>query len=420
MGWSPLRRDNQRPSPSATAAIKIKLLGSAKKNEDQVIQDTRFFQKEILPLLTNHRGHNEWNRKQSEIWWRGIPPCLRERVWCLTIRNDLNITKELFDICLQRSKEKVWTQVTSSPLTRDQINHDHQQSNQNASKEPTDTCSASSSGLGSSDASSDNGSADISNDDANETVADLIKIDVSRTFPQLGLFQECGPYHEPLINILGAYVTYRPDINYVQGMSFLAGMLLLNMKPEAAFNCFANLLNNKLLMAFYRLDSKAMRAYYETFQLLLRTNLPEVASHFERENMTPDLYIVDWIYTLFSRSLPLDVSSRVWDLFLRDGELFVFRAALGVLAMYSDIVTKLDFIHLAVFLTKLPDSIDGDRLFDSISKIKMAAEKRQFDDIVEYHLANPGEVKHCSTGRMIKVTRECNLKRSLNLWLPVS
>lgn len=34
-------------------------------------------------------------------------------------------------------------------------------------------------------------------------------------------------------------------------------------------------------------------------------------------------------FTLFSKSLPLDVASRVWDVFCRDGEAFLFRAALG-------------------------------------------------------------------------------------------
>ena len=34
-------------------------------------------------------------------------------------------------------------------------------------------------------------------------------------------------------------------------------------------------------------------------------------------------------FTLFSKSLPLDIASRVWDVFCRDGEAFLFRAALG-------------------------------------------------------------------------------------------
>jgi len=39
------------------------------------------------------------------------------------------------------------------------------------------------------------------------------------------------------------------------------------------------------------------------------------------------------MYTLFSKSLPLDVASRVWDVFCRDGEEFLFRTALGLFSL---------------------------------------------------------------------------------------
>ena len=35
------------------------------------------------------------------------------------------------------------------------------------------------------------------------------------------------------------------------------------------------------------------------------------------------------IFTLFAKALSLDVASRVWDVFARDGEEFLFRTALG-------------------------------------------------------------------------------------------
>ena len=53
-------------------------------------------------------------------------------------------------------------------------------------------------------------------------------------------------------DLLGAYVCYRPDLGYVQGMSFIAAILLLNMEEADAFIVFANLVNRPLLAAFYR------------------------------------------------------------------------------------------------------------------------------------------------------------------------
>ena len=48
------------------------------------------------------------------------------------------------------------------------------------------------------------------------------------------------------------------DLNFfflkVQGMSFIAAVLLLNMDVADAFVCFANLLNRPCQVAFFRVD----------------------------------------------------------------------------------------------------------------------------------------------------------------------
>lgn len=44
---------------------------------------------------------------------------------------------------------------------------------------------------------------------------ELIKLDVSRTFPHLCFFQKDGPYHQPLHDVLGAYACYNTKIGYV-------------------------------------------------------------------------------------------------------------------------------------------------------------------------------------------------------------
>lgn len=185
-----------------------------------------------------------------------------------------------------------------------------------------------------------------------------------------------GPYHDPLHNILGAYACYRPDVGYVQGMSFLAATLLLNMDETDAFIAFSNLLNRPAHMAFFRVDQPVVRqyslyvvfiiviaivlvmiiimiivmiiiiiiikgsnitghpfqmcAYYNAFEELLVMNLPYLAEHLRNIEVTPDLYILDWLLTVFSRPLPIDAAVRIWDVYLRDGEEFLLRAAIGV------------------------------------------------------------------------------------------
>lgn len=50
------------------------------------------------------------------------------------------------------------------------------------------------------------------------------------------------------------------------------------------------------------------------------------------------------LYTLYSKSLPLDVACRVWDVYLRDGEEFLIKTALGI--VYSNTFLKAAIIYI--------------------------------------------------------------------------
>ncbi|KAK2180444.1 hypothetical protein NP493_443g06023 [Ridgeia piscesae] len=165
-------------------------------------------------------------------------------------------------------------------------------------------------------------------------------------------------------------------------MSFIAAVLLLNMDVADAFICFANLLNRPCTIAFFRLDESLVKCYFDTYELLFAENLPVLYEHFEKQKVTADLYVIDWMFTLYARSLPLDIASRAWDVFFRDGEEFLFRMALGILKMYEEILLNLDFIHLAQFLTRLPETMNPDELFHSIDAIHMTVDKRPFQRVL--------------------------------------
>uniref|UniRef100_UPI00398E5BB1 TBC1 domain family member 14-like isoform X1 n=2 Tax=Pristiophorus japonicus TaxID=55135 RepID=UPI00398E5BB1 len=284
------------------------------------------------------------SRKVRDLWWQGIPPSVRGKVWSLAMGNDLNITHELYDICLTRAKDKCRSLSTAH--------------------------------------------SDVDNEDLGLSAADreasleLIKLDISRTFPNLCIFQQGGPYYDVLHSILGAYTCYRPDVGYVQGMSFVAAVLILNLDTADAFIAFANLLNKPCQMAFFRVDHGLMLKYFSAFEVFFEENLPPLFAHFKKNNLTPDIYLIDWIFTLYSKSFPLDLACRVWDVFCRDGEEFLFRTALGILKIYEDILNQMDFIHMAQFLTKLPEDMSSEDLFGAISTIHMQSRNKKWAQVL--------------------------------------
>uniref|UniRef100_A0A5F9DC66 TBC1 domain family member 14 n=1 Tax=Oryctolagus cuniculus TaxID=9986 RepID=A0A5F9DC66_RABIT len=219
------------------------------------------------------------SRKVRDLWWQGIPPSVRGKVWSLAIGNELNITHELFDICLARAKERWRSLTTGGPGT----------------------------GVDSEDAGFP--AAD------REASLELIKLDISRTFPSLCIFQQ-------------------------------------------------------------------MLTYFAAFEVFFEENLPKLFAHFKKNNLTPDIYLIDWIFTLYSKSLPLDLACRIWDVFCRDGEEFLFRTALGVLKLFQDILTKMDFIHMAQFLTRLPEDLPAEELFASVATVQMQSRNKKWAQVL--------------------------------------
>ncbi|XP_068207350.1 TBC1 domain family member 14-like [Palaemon carinicauda] len=322
-----------------------KAQANLQRQEEQLAAAVASWNNEFLPKWETMHTH----KKCRELWWHGLPSCVRGKVWKMAIGNELNITSQLYNIMVQRSMDKLVTLSECGSV---------------ASQEDI-----------------------ISDPGDQEGTIDLIHLDVSRTFPHLCIFQKGGPYHDPLHHILGAYACYRPDVGYVQGMSFLAATLLLNIDESDAFIAFSNLLNRPAHMAFFRVDQPMMCAYYETYEELLAVNLPSLAEHLKNIGVTPDLYILDWLLTVFSRPLPIDAAVRIWDVYLRDGEEFLFRAAIGILKLYETSLLNQECTATAAqFLTRLPDDLCVDALFRAISSVRTSAHKRTFSQILQAHM----------------------------------
>jgi len=74
-----------------------------------------------------------------------------------------------------------------------------------------------------------------------------------------------------------------------------------------------------------------MTSYFSTYNDLLKYNLNRLNTHFNRIGLTSEMYLVDWIYSVFTKSMNLELASIIWDNFLRDKDQFLFRVALGEL-----------------------------------------------------------------------------------------
>ncbi|CAF1106487.1 unnamed protein product [Adineta steineri] len=313
------------------------------KREEFVSKSLKIWTNEILPYWDRYHSINNCpdlllNSKAYKLWWHGLPPRIRGKVWKMAIGNELGLTYELFTQLQQMAKEKLEEAKQAEDA----------RSNHSASPQLRTTTITHAS-------------------ETTSSYIELIQLDVSRTFPQLGIFQQNGPYHEYLQLLLCIYVYFCPEIGYVQGQAFLAAMFLLNLDLFDSFICFSNLLNRPYFQTFYRFNN--IEKYLELFNQLLNYHLPKLSAHFIQMSIEPNCFALDWFFTIYSKSLPLDVVSRIWDIFFRDGDAFIFRTAIAILSLYEERLCQLDTFHCLQFLTRLPDDLNVTSLFKAIDKI---------------------------------------------------
>ncbi|KAL9271324.1 Ecotropic viral integration site 5 protein-like protein [Drosera capensis] len=168
---------------------------------------------------------------------------------------------------------------------------------------------------------------------------DIIR-DISRTFPSHVFFQQRhGPGQRSLYNVLKAYSVFDRDVGYVQGMGFIAGLLLLYMSEEDAFWLLVALLKGAVhapMEGLYLAGLPLVQQYLFQFDQLVREYLPKLGEHFSEEMINPSMYASQWFITVFSYSFPFHLALRIWDVFLNEGVKIVFKVGLALLKNYQD------------------------------------------------------------------------------------
>eukprot|EP00929_Paragymnodinium_shiwhaense_P108202 TRINITY_DN74530_c0_g1_i1.p1 TRINITY_DN74530_c0_g1~~TRINITY_DN74530_c0_g1_i1.p1 ORF type:complete len:939 (-),score=171.09 TRINITY_DN74530_c0_g1_i1:390-3206(-) len=285
-----LERHAEQKQEREAQADRIRL-DRQQRREQRLREETDLWLQQLLP---QYSPGSPPSRRMEKLWRQGLPPRVREVLWPQAIGNVLKITPQLFEIYKEQAREARKAHEADSDVF--------------VALQPRSTC-------------------------GREQSTKCIPLDLPRTFPTLAFFCKGGPLHDDCIRILEAYTFFRPDIGYVQGMSFLAAVLLLYLQPYPAFVGFCNLINSPSILGLYRLEPQAVACRAELFNKLCAFLLPEVAVRVEEAGLTPEMFLIEWFMTLFSKCLPIDVASVIWDLFLLDGEVVLYCTAIALLQL---------------------------------------------------------------------------------------
>ena len=366
----------------------MKATESKKLARERRISDLKkIWEDDILPIWEDVKHSS----RVVNLWREGLPPALRGKIWMKALGNQTCITQTLFDIFVkkakrikgllarrseledliiresgnlnvsnecnvvnedqnresERIKEVVFPHMTGAPETPNlessmQSNHVYEMEEEMKElRLLLEECEC---------------------EDNKEGSISSIKYDLPRTFPHLAFFREGGGERETLEQVLGAFAISRPDVGYVQGMSYLAGMLLLVMLPFPAYVSINSLISSWSLFPFFKSQEGQINRRFQIFRQIFNHNLPQLCHHFELQDILPNIYLVEWFMTLFVRPLDLNIASRIWDLYMLDGDIILYRTAVAILTILNPILIKRSFEGIILILKDLPKYIKDEEL----------------------------------------------------------
>ncbi|KAI4998582.1 hypothetical protein ZWY2020_053924 [Hordeum vulgare] len=247
--------------------------------------------------------------------------------------------------------------------------------------------------------------------------------DISRTFPSHIFFQQRhGPGQRSLYNVLKAYSVYDRDVGYVQGMGFIAGLLLLYMSEEDAFWLIVALLKGAVhapMEGLYQAGLPLVQQYLFQFEKLVQEHMPKLGQHFIEEMINPSMYASQWFITVFSYSFPFPMTLRVWDVFLYEGIKVVFQVGLGLLRFCHDDLVKLPFEELLHSLRYFPDeATDPDTLFPLAFSFKVNSSLEELEK--EYRKRLDGPNASSSSSKRLQPLKSKTMSRAVSQVLSIS
>ena len=311
---------------------------------------TNFWIKEIIPNLKILNS----NKNFKKYFYKGIPRKIRGKVWMLCIGNKFSITKDYYNIEVIKSIKLLLKQNKNKKNKKEEEEEDE---DEKENIKITDSNKSFEKYI-------------IKTKDKEKSIS-LIDLDIERTFYNLGYFKNNSPESEDLREILRAFVISRPDIGYVQGLSYLAATLILNMDKFQSFICLMNITLNPAILPFYILDETKIKERLDLFLEIFYCNLPRLYNHFMNLDIIPEHFIIEWFMTIYSRTLNIELTLRIWDIYMIEGICVLYKTAIVILNYFEKKFLKMDFEEIIVSFQELNNiKLTEDEFVDNFNNVK--------------------------------------------------
>ncbi|XP_051881522.1 TBC1 domain family member 4 isoform X4 [Pristis pectinata] len=226
-----------------------------------------------------------------------------------------------------------------------------------------------------------------------------ILVDLGRTFPTHAYFSaQLGAGQLSLFNLLKAYSLLDKEVGYCQGISFIAGVLLLHTSEEQAFEMLKFLMYDLGFRKQYRPDMMSLQIQMYQLSRLLHDYHRDLYIHLEENEVSPSLYAAPWFLTFFASQFPLGFVARVFDIMFLQGTDVIFKVALSLLSSHEALILQCDsFESIVDFVKSTIPNLSHSQMEKTIIQVfEMDISKQLHAYEVEYHVLQDEMVEGAS------------------------
>ncbi|XP_033118426.1 TBC1 domain family member 1-like isoform X2 [Anneissia japonica] len=240
-----------------------------------------------------------------------------------------------------------------------------------------------------------------------------ILIDLGRTYPTHPYFSNpLGRGQLSLFNLLKAYSLLDSEVGYCQGLSFVAGLLLMHIEEEEAFQMMQYLMFHLSFRRQYKPDMVALQIQMYQLSRLLHDHHRRLHDHLEANDIGPSLYAAAWFLTIFTSQFPLGFVARVFDLIFLQGFDVIFKVALIILGSHEELILQCDGFEAIIEFLKdtLPSLgiVQMEKVINKTFELDISKELHAYE--VEYHVIQEEMVNTPQSGDQLASLEAANLK----------
>ena len=178
--------------------------------------------------------------------------------------------------------------------------------------------------------------------------------DLARTYPSYKAFKS-EKTQKKLENILRAFSNKFHDICYFQGMNFIVGFFLYHCEEYIAYEMFVAMFEECEMRNLFTKGFPGLQEHTKNVKKIVETNYSDINYLFTTLKVNLEIVLVEWLYSLFSSTIPLEVQYDFYFGFINQKWDFFYKMCISCFLELEGKFNEADDVYIALKFDKHRD-----------------------------------------------------------------